>query len=84
MQNVVGPEKANLLSSAFLLLVFQHIDFLQLKPLRFLFSKFRNNVLMMKKVEELERKNLELSSKVARLSEGATHTMILRPRKKKV
>ena len=41
------PEKANLLSSAFLLLVFQHIDFLQLKPLRFLFSKFRNNVLSM-------------------------------------
>ena len=27
-QNVMGPEKANLLSSAFLLLVFQHIDFL--------------------------------------------------------
>ena len=40
-------KKANLLSSAFLLLVFQHIDFMQLKPLRFLFSKFRNNVLSM-------------------------------------
>ena len=37
-----------------------------------------------KKVKMLETKNLVLESQVARLSEGATHPMTLRPRKKKV